>query len=47
MMIQTTKYGIETKNNMTYNLFPNEYKAIIQLVDVKANIKTYVPENSL
>ena len=37
----------QKQKNMTYNRFPNEHKAIIELKDVKANIKTYVPENSL
>ena len=31
---------------MAQNLFPNEYKAFIQLVGVKVKIKTQIPENS-
>ena len=34
------------QKNMAQKLFPNECKAIIQLVDVKAKIKTSVPGNS-
>ena len=35
----------QKQRNIAQDLFPNEYKAITQLEDVKANKKTQVPEN--
>ena len=57
-MLKINKFPIQAKGskqqnmeqkqkNMAQNLFPNECKAIIQLVEVKAKVKAQVPENSL
>ena len=35
----------QKQKNMAQNLFPNECKAVIQVVDFKAKIKTQIPEN--
>ena len=35
----------EKQKNMAQNLFPNEWKAIIQPVKVKAKVKAQVPKN--
>ena len=46
--IRTTKYGIETPSYLGPKLWdsvPNEYKTIESLVDFKAKIKPWVPEN--
>ena len=42
-----TKYGIETPSYLgpkLWNLVPNEDKTIESLADLKAKIKTWVPE---
>ena len=35
----------QKQKNMAQNLFPDECKAIIQLVEVQAKVKAQVPEN--
>ena len=36
----------QNQENIAQNPFPNECEAIIYLVDIKAKIKTQVPENT-
>ena len=46
--IRTTNYGIGTPSYLDpklWNLVPDEYKTIESLVDFKAKIKTWIPEN--
>ena len=47
--IYKRKYGIETPYSgpKLWNLAPNEYKTIESLEELKAKIKTWVPENIL